>query len=427
KLTVYLRKVDYYYEDDSVSFANTYDWRGQKFELRITEKLMRSKRQIDSTKIPTKKKKHRRLDEPEQAEFVFAHKIDVFNKYLVGTPRHPFQQPRNYFILFVAHTGEGWKKTGAMVLERLWKSYGIIHALLIAPCSITGESVKFHCSLLYSKVIGQYDPFYLDSSITNPLSSSYGRCTWMTVEDFEYDNRLVRKLASLNQFPLRVSLFPRYPSVLLPKEVPDVFERTYFSRVANKTQFYSGVDALVLGNMAEAIDFKPDIVRPSGNDYGYKLSNGTFIGSLGDVLYRRVYISFNTRFISDYGTDDIEYLFPTYFDRVCVIAPKALKVPQWMAIFKCFNRNLWIIILFINTMCGIFWFLLKSWGSRTESFIRSRNRKTYRQDDQICVVSIEMWIIMLGGVSKNLPNRSMERVFLSVCLVSNIIIAGTFQ
>lgn len=75
-----------------------------------------------------------------------------------------------------------------------------------------------------------------------------------------------------------MSLFPRYPTVLLPREVPGSFAGSYFTRVSNTTNYYSGLDAIVLGNMAEAIDFKPDIRQTSASDYGYKLSNGTFIG-----------------------------------------------------------------------------------------------------------------------------------------------------
>lgn len=151
---------------------------------------------------------------------------------------------------------------------------------------------------------------------------------------------------------------------------------------------------------------------------------------MGDVLYRRVYASFNARFVSDYGTDDIEFMFPVSSDKVCVIAPKALKVPQWMAIFKCFSKNVWLLIVFINTFCGYFWYILKSWALSTNNFSRNLNapkRKTSRELDGVSVTFIEMWIIMLGGASKRLPYRSMERVFLSVCLVSNIIIAGSFQ
>ncbi len=81
-----MKKVDYYNEEDPVSFADTFDWKGQKFELRITEKLMRSKRQIDKEKHATGKNQ-RRLDEPELGALVFAQKVDVINKYLVGTPR----------------------------------------------------------------------------------------------------------------------------------------------------------------------------------------------------------------------------------------------------------------------------------------------------------------------------------------------------
>lgn len=64
---------------------------------------MRSKRQVETEAKPSKIKKQRRLDEPEQGAFVFAHKIDIIYKYLVGTPRRPFHQPRKYFILLVTN------------------------------------------------------------------------------------------------------------------------------------------------------------------------------------------------------------------------------------------------------------------------------------------------------------------------------------
>lgn len=138
-----------------------------------------------------------------------------------------------------------------------------------------------------------------------------------------------------------------------------------------------------------------------------------------------MYASFNSRFISDYGTNDIEYLFPVYSDKMCVMAPKALKIPQWMAIFKCFDRNLWLFIIFSNTLCGYIWYLLKLCANKcTSARITSKHSL---ERDSASVISIEMWIIMLGGVSKRLPHRSMERILLTVCLVSNIIIAGSFQ
>lgn len=148
------------------------------------------------------------------------------------------------------------------------------------------------------------------------------------------------------------------------------------------------------------------------------------------MLYRRVYASFNGRFVSDYGTNDIEYMFPVYSDKMCVIAPKALKVPDWIAIFKCFNVYLWILIVVVNSLCGYFWYLLKLWTSRTDNLHGAEariKRNSSRGFNRLSVILIEMWIIMLGGVSKKLPFRSMERIFLGVCLVSNVIISGSFQ
>lgn len=82
-------------------------------------------------------------------------------------------------------------------------------------------------------------------------------------------------------------------------------------------------------------------------------------GTIGAVLNGETYASLNGRFMSDYGTTNIEYMFPYYFDKLCIISPKALKIPQWMAIFKCFSMSVWIAILLVNCCCGLFWFLLK--------------------------------------------------------------------
>lgn len=82
-------------------------------------------------------------------------------------------------------------------------------------------------------------------------------------------------------------------------------------------------------------------------------------GSIGDVLYRNTYISFNARFTADYGTDEIEFMFPVFCDKLCIIAPKAHRIPEWMAIFKCFHITVWILFLLITSICGYIWFLLQ--------------------------------------------------------------------
>lgn len=63
--------------------------------------------------------------------------------------------------------------------------------------------------------------------------------------------------------------------------------------------------------------------------------------------------------MTDYGTSEIEYMFPVFFDKLCVIAPKAQKIPEWMAIFKCFDVTVWVLILIVNSICGCVWYILK--------------------------------------------------------------------
>lgn len=88
--------------------------------------------------------------------------------------------------------------------------------------------------------------------------------------------------------------------------------------------------------------------------YYYRL-----LGTMGAVLYRNTFASFNGRFVRNYGTDEIEHMFPHFFDKLCIVAPKALKIPQWMAIFKCFSITVWISLLIVTCICGWFWFVLK--------------------------------------------------------------------
>lgn len=82
-------------------------------------------------------------------------------------------------------------------------------------------------------------------------------------------------------------------------------------------------------------------------------------GSIGSVLESKVSASFNGRFMTDYDTNDLDYMLPYYFDKLCIVAPKALKIPQWMAIFKCFSETVWLSLLLVNCLCALFWFVLK--------------------------------------------------------------------
>lgn len=175
---------------------------------------------------------------------------------------------------------------------------------------------------------------------------------------------------------------------------------------------------------------------------------------MGDVIYHKADVSFNARFLTYYNTSEIEFLFPVYADKFCIITPKSKKIPQWKAIFKCFNSYVWGYLILMNSFCGCFWYLLKIWALKryqmykNENNLRINNKRNFLYENKMVdndhihintasikklqthntfsVVSLEMWRIMLAGPTM-MPFRTLERLFMCSCLIANIIIIGTFQ
>lgn len=144
---------------------------------------------------------------------------------------------------------------------------------------------------------------------------------------------------------------------------------------------------------------------------------------MGDILYRRADANFNGRFIIDYGSDEIEFLHPVFSDQFCVIAPSALQIPGWMAIFRCYSIGVWSGILATVLVCTGYWHFLKKWEKKMHSHESGSNLKNYKLNN----VFTDVIMLITGGALQNKPLRTMERIFIGSCLIFNIIIAGTFQ
>lgn len=130
----------------------------------------------------------------------------------------------------------------------------------------------------------------------------------------------------------------------------------------------------------------------------------------------------NSRFIVDYDTNEIDFLYPVFSDKYCVIAPGALKVPQWIAIFHIFDINVWIIILVVDIICALIWYYLIYISGRIKRELKLNNRQHGRFAD----ITMSTFNIMTAYPTR-MPIESLERLFVASCLMSNLIIVGTFQ
>lgn len=93
-----------------------------------------------------------------------------------------------------------------------------------------------------------------------------------------YEDEFLKQFDNLNDFPLKISLFRRYPTCLMTDELPPIFRTSYFMKETWRSSGYGGVDGITLANMAKALNFSAEIVTPDGIDFGYRMQNGTFAG-----------------------------------------------------------------------------------------------------------------------------------------------------
>lgn len=114
---------------------------------------------------------------------------------------------------------------------------------------------------------------------TSDGTTKWGMHRFLPLSNFDtFKNSLYDKFENLNLFPVKISLFRRYPTCLKSDELPSVFRTSYFMNEIWRTENYGGVDGITLANIAKSLNFTAEIVTPDGIDFGYKLTNGTFVG-----------------------------------------------------------------------------------------------------------------------------------------------------
>lgn len=235
---------------------------------------------------------------------------------------------------------------------------------------------------------------------------------WTTLSDINRNRGwFSRRAEQFNNYPLLVSLFWRFPTLIYMNELPALFVNSYVA-AALRTHGggYGGYDALLMANLAAATNLNP-VLRDSGN-FGFAYPNGTFDGALGDVLDEVVDISFTSRFVEMYGTMQVDFVLPVFSDQICVIVPSGEEIHSWTAIFRAFRIEVWLTIVFGNVISFCVWL-----GIRRILFKRSEDNG-------------ELVLYMLSTmltIPIKLPRLVPERLLLGTCILANVIIIGTFQ
>lgn len=74
--------------------------------------------------------------------------------------------------------------------------------------------------------------------------------------------------------------------------------------------------------------------------------NGTYTGVLAEVVYGRVDVSFNSRFLSDPMTDKAyRYTNINGLDFICFVVPRADQVSRMQILWKTFTLEVWACVV----------------------------------------------------------------------------------
>lgn len=203
-------------------------------------------------------------------------------------------------------------------------------------------------------------------------------------------------------------MFHRMPtaSKYLPKNLPDL----WVYRQSLKRVGYGGLEGFMLTEMSKHLNFTPSVsASPDGERYGSILVNGSATGSLGQVIRRNVSIAMNVYFIKDYGTDMIEFTAPFNNDNVCVVVPKAERIPQWLSMFKCFAPDVWCLTGVTLLILTLLWLLIAKREGGSPQF-----------------ACLDMFLILVSAPLK-VCFKKQHRLFLLSCLIFNLVITNIFQ
>jgi hypothetical protein len=330
-----------------------------------------------------------------------------FLKFIQQNSTYPFlRNPRGNFLIIFLETSENGQDEAnrnyaenkySFLLRALWKELDILNAITMV--------IKYsnYRTLKGGRIVqlATFNPF-IDS-----LNSRGKLIVYNKNNVFNFARSYSDRLSNLRGYPVRISLFPRRLS-------------SFPSHPGDKVVDYIGVDGFFMRNLAKKMNFTVIAGSPEdGEEYGYMFeNNGTFTGSLGDILYERVEISLNSRFVKEYGTNDIEFTLSVGFDKLCILVPKAKRLPKWLAFFRVFSIHVHLALACVYVGCCIISHILQM----LYSFFIPVNK-----GNSLTATFIEMLPPFLSLPFVRMPICRSQKVIMTMCLLFGMIVASLFQ
>ncbi|RZB73478.1 SBP bac 3 domain containing protein [Asbolus verrucosus] len=315
---------------------------------------------IEFSKFPIQKI----MTDSFEGHLIIVRTEEVLLQFLEENHRIILSSPRDsYGIVFV-------EPSAAKILATFWHEYRV--ANIIAQDCFSGDTYMYLCF----------------NGGTLRVLHNYSR---------------IAHLMNFNQYKLKVSMHARRPTAIT--KFPKSLRNNPIYKNLEPLKDFVGLDGSLLRAIAEHLNLQVELIPLNdGVRFGKVLRNGTVTGTLGDVVYSRAQISTNGRFLMDYGTKGVEFTVPYSSDQICIVVPKACKVPEFIALLHCFSLSSWLAIISFFMSSNIVWYLM---GTRRNSLW-------------------EMYAIFHGIPVRILPTVP-QALFLMSCMGFSIIVLGLVQ
>jgi hypothetical protein len=292
-----------------------------------------------------------------------------------------------HFVFTSSETCQDVKYELSGILRRFWIDYQVVNVIAQTPCLCDHQQVYI------------YRPFVR-------TNSSWGVTNIYTLQEINNNFRLITNpLGNLNRIPLPTAVFPTHLNAV--RDLPKLLNNNPIYRNLTWSKGFVGKDSMILGTLAESLNFDVILIGDKKRNFDLIYPNGTISGVLGDVAERRAVFGANSRLLANHLTDHVEFTKPISADTLCTVVPKATKIPKWASISKTITPTTWFLISLTCIACTIFWYWMGSSGTVTKA-------------------SWIVFSILVGAPIKVVPKFG-QSFFLIACMVFNIIIIGVIQ
>ncbi|KAG5345525.1 GRID2 protein, partial [Acromyrmex charruanus] len=293
------------------------------------------------------------------------------------------------------------------VLKTLWFKHKV-HKVFVSEAILINDTVRI------DRTIRTYNPF------TKVNNSVWGRVEIINVVTAEEASKMLlhltyRRTKNMNEYVLKVGYFkPKEKSITEPIKNQSITRYSY-------AEIFKKFDEKMLNTIAQDMNFQIKYVYPTDNQwFGSQLFNGTYVGAIaytGDIVYDRTDICFISFFVKKYSIspkEDVDFSTYVDFDRICMVVPKATKIPKGIRLYHFFPLSIWICLMLTHIFTYLIWYFLQVFSPKR---MRKRSLRA----------TIYRSFLLNVGCPQKLPNTNAERMLLSGVFLVNITLVGIFN